>query len=277
MQNGNSSSKRGTASATASGRNNSASAGARRNASGASSITVTTSASSGGVAGSESAEPAFNGVGGVTPAHSNAGNAENRTSGRDSGVGAKRRGRPRLTDNRTAPASGTAGTAGTAATEAQQANELAVELEAPVIRKRRGKAKQQGSELSRQAILFGVGISIQGIFHALSFKLGQHWKLSDDETAQLATDLDVALQTLPEEYYAEFLAYIAKFAPWLAVCFTASSIIIPRIQKTAEQSKFNAKAATPAKEVVRSSESEQRLDDASWRASTAINARVPSV
>lgn len=154
---------------------------------------------------------------------------------------------------------------------------MAVELETPIIRKRRGKAKQQGSELSRQAILFGVGISIQGVFHALSFKLGQHWKLTDDETAQLATDLDVALQTLPEEYYAEFLAYIAKFAPWLAVCFTASGIIIPRIQQTAQQSKLNAKATTPIKEVVKPSESEQRLDDASWRATTAINVRVPSV
>lgn len=277
MQNGNTGSKRGTASATVGRRNNSASAGAWRNASGTSSITVTTSASSNGVAGSENAESALNGVGGATATNSNVGNAENGTSGRNSGVGTKRRGRPRLTDNRTAPVTGTAGTAGTAATEAQQANGLAVELEAPVIRKRRGKAKQQGSELSRQAILFGVGISIQGIFHALSFKLGQHWKLSDDETAQLATDLDVALQTLPEDYYAEFLAYIAKFAPWFAVCFTASGIIIPRIQKTAEQSKLNAKATTPIKEVVKPSESEQRLDDASWRATTAINARVPSV
>lgn len=277
MQNGNSSSKRGTAAANAGGRNNSASAGTRRNEGRASTITVTTSASPNGVAGSESAESAVNGVGGVAPTHSNAGSSENGVGGRNSGIGAKRRGRPRFADNRTAPATGTAGTAGTAATEAQQANGLVVELEAPVIRKRRGKAKQQGSELSRQAILFGVGISIQGIFHALSFKLGQHWKLSDDETAQLATDLDVALQTLPEEYYAEFLAYIAKFAPWLAVCFTASGIIIPRIQKTAEQSKLNAKATTPTKEVARPSESEQRLDDASWRATTAINARVPSV
>lgn len=277
MQNGNSSSKRGAASATTRRRDNSASAGTRGNASGVQTTSSAIKPSVSGVTRSEDAESTSVGVSGVTPTHSNTGNAENRIGGGNAGIGAKRRGRPRLTDNRTSTTARIAGTAGTAATEAQQVDGLAVELETPVIRKRRGKAKQQSSELSRQAILFGVGISIQGIFHALSFKLGSHWKLADEETAQLATDLDVALQTLPEDYYAEFLVYIAKFAPWLAVCFTASGIILPRIQRTAQQAKLNAKAATPVTEVARPSETEQKPDDASWRATTVLNARIPSV
>lgn len=157
-----------------------------------------------------------------------------------------RRNRRGSNDNRTTAITRSNGT-GSGASQGNnraETGELAIEVEAPpIIKQKRQTAKRKAeAEFEKLALVTALGTGVKTIFHALSYKLGQHWKLTDDETAELSVDLDNALSTLPGESYAIILSYCGKVAPWLALAITANGILAPRI----EQQRLNRNAKTRA-------------------------------
>ena len=62
-----------------------------------------------------------------------------------------------------------------------------------------------------------------------------HWKLHPDEAGTLAEALNDAISTLPEKYYAQIVAIIERWIPWINLTFVVSAIVIPRIEASAKR------------------------------------------
>lgn len=62
-----------------------------------------------------------------------------------------------------------------------------------------------------------------------------HWKLHPEEAGTLAEALNEAISTLPEKYYAQIVAIIERWIPWINLTFVVSAIIIPRIEASAKR------------------------------------------
>jgi hypothetical protein len=63
----------------------------------------------------------------------------------------------------------------------------------------------------------------------------EHWKLHIEEGKILAEALNDAISTLPEKYYAQVVAIIEGWIPWINLCFVVGAIVIPRIEASAKQ------------------------------------------
>jgi hypothetical protein len=101
----------------------------------------------------------------------------------------------------------------------------------PLKRGRRKKALH-----IEQAALVGLmAFAFSTIYDICSLFLGKHWVLEDDESTMMASSMDKALSTLPDQYYALIRQNIEKVVPWVAIVVTAIAITYPRITETQRQ------------------------------------------
>jgi len=92
-----------------------------------------------------------------------------------------------------------------------------------------GELKQKGTNAGYLAV------GLTSIFHGLALSRGPHWRLRNDEALYLATDLDGTLkQLLPEQYLEAYNEILAKCAPIIGLCVSATAIIGQRLAIDAE-------------------------------------------
>lgn len=106
--------------------------------------------------------------------------------------------------------------------------------EAPKV-KTRGRARMKEikeGEAAKMGILTVVSMGLNAAYGIAATQMGPHWHLQPKETAQLATALHAALETLPGETYSELLKYFDKYGPWIVLAWTAGVVTLPRIQQT---------------------------------------------
>ncbi len=109
--------------------------------------------------------------------------------------------------------------------------ELAFEDSARIKGKRGRKPKVDHKRASITLLSTGLS-SLFGIVAAFE---GEHWYLQDFEAQLLSAQLDQALSTLPEEYYASVNEALEKYAPWVALAFTSYAIVRPRLDASAKR------------------------------------------
>lgn len=141
----------------------------------------------------------------------------------------------------------------------------------PIRRTRRSKGQQESNEFAKVAIVAMVGTCVGTVFQAVSYRLGEHWKLTDFETAQLSIDLDKALSTLPGEAYVKIIENLAKIAPWVGLVVTANSIIAPRVKTTSAIKTANRNAAPVKVDAPKPAEQQQTDLGGDWRTNPAFS------
>lgn len=85
------------------------------------------------------------------------------------------------------------------------------------------------NELVRLAILTAINTTTNTIFNCVAiFAKDNKWKLEQDESLQLAQDLDAALVLLPEKQYEVIIQYLSTISPLAALATTLTGIIKKR-------------------------------------------------
>lgn len=111
----------------------------------------------------------------------------------------------------------------------------------------KGKSKKAtaAEEKIQQAAIIGlISVGLNAAYASVGvLTKDDHWSLNQAESAALAAQINSCLETLPGKIYAEVIAKIEQFLPWIGLAITASAITIPRI----EQSRAKREAAKTAK------------------------------
>ncbi len=101
------------------------------------------------------------------------------------------------------------------------------------IRKRRRRISK--SNVVEEAAIAGMlSVACTAIYSTTALFFGDHWNVTDAESSMLASSLDNALKTLPQNTYEELRKYFDQFIPWVALAITAGAITIPRIEYSRE-------------------------------------------
>jgi hypothetical protein len=104
------------------------------------------------------------------------------------------------------------------------------------IRGGRRKAKTVKSETSKLTMITLLSSGAAAIFTSVALLTKHdHWSLQTDEAKILAEALNDAISTLPEKYYAQVIAIIEKWIPWINLCFVVGAIIVPRLEASAKR------------------------------------------
>jgi hypothetical protein len=90
-----------------------------------------------------------------------------------------------------------------------------------------------------------MAFAFSTIYDICSLFLGKHWVLEDDESTMMASSMDKALSTLPDQYYALIRQNIEKVVPWVAIVVTAIAITYPRVTETQRQRRNTKTQETP--------------------------------
>jgi len=99
--------------------------------------------------------------------------------------------------------------------------------------KKRRKAKEESEKLTVVTLLASA---TSGIFTSIALLTGhEHWPLVIQESKNLAEALSDCLDTLPSKTYAQIIAILEKWVPWVNLAFIAGAIIVPRITKSLER------------------------------------------
>jgi len=99
--------------------------------------------------------------------------------------------------------------------------------------RKRKTVKQETSKLTMITLLSSGAAAI---FTSISLLTKHdHWALQTDEAKIFAEALNDAINTLPEKYYAQVIAIIENWIPWINLTFVVGAIIIPRIEASAKR------------------------------------------
>lgn len=101
---------------------------------------------------------------------------------------------------------------------------------------KRGRKKTVKEETSKLTMVTMLASGAAAIFTSVAMLTKhEHWKLHPDEGQTLAEALNDAISTLPEKYYAQIVAIIERWIPWINLTFVVSAIVIPRIEASAKR------------------------------------------
>ncbi len=98
-----------------------------------------------------------------------------------------------------------------------------------------GKKKKTTAKEDKATTVGLLAVSCNALYALAALGLGSHWFLSGEESMALAQSLDTALETLPANSYKSIRNYIDKYAVWVALAITATSITAPRVNESIRQ------------------------------------------
>jgi hypothetical protein len=99
--------------------------------------------------------------------------------------------------------------------------------------RKRKTVKQETSKLTMITLLSSGAAAI---FTSISLLTKHdHWALQTDEAKIFAEALNDAINTLPEKYYAQVIAIIENWIPWINLTFVVGAIVVPRIEASAKR------------------------------------------
>lgn len=151
---------------------------------------------------------------------------------------------------------------------------MAIELEPePEPKKKRKYTRRAKSdiqsgtdELVRLALLTAINSIVQTGFSITAMLAKDNkWKLQNDESAQLAKDVDAALALLPDTQYEIIIKYLSTVAPLASLATTLSAIIKRRL----DSSTVKSVARTSEASTTSTSPSEPRNPESDWRFNSA--------
>lgn len=100
--------------------------------------------------------------------------------------------------------------------------------------KKRGRGRPKGSVAGKRVTLNTVQNTAQlfKLIHEVpsGFGLGEHWRLGDAESEQLASAFLHAVGAIDDKKWKAFLKMLEKITPWGTLAFVAYTIEMPRIQ-----------------------------------------------
>lgn len=101
------------------------------------------------------------------------------------------------------------------------------------------------NDLVRLAILTAINTTANTIFNTIAiFAKDSKWKLQDDESLQLATDLDAALALLPDSQYEFIIKYLSTISPLASLATTLTGIVKKRIDTKSTTNTNTGKSET---------------------------------
>ena len=101
---------------------------------------------------------------------------------------------------------------------------------------KRTRKKTVKEETSKLTMVTMLASGAAAIFTSVAMLTKHdHWKLHPEEAGTLAEALNEAIGTLPEKYYAQIVAIIERWIPWINLTFVVSAIVIPRIEASAKR------------------------------------------
>ena len=141
-------------------------------------------------------------------------------------------------------------------------------LKRKYTRKAKTETSQAQNDLVRLAIVTALNTVTQTIFNGVAIiAKDKKWKLHQDESIQLANDIDASLALLPEGQYEFIIKYIATISPLASLATTIAGIIKSRLETNTP----NTVAEPPKAPVTTTSTKSSEVIDGSWRFNPAFN------
>lgn len=141
-------------------------------------------------------------------------------------------------------------------------------LKRKYTRKAKTESSQAQNDLVRLAIVTALNTVTQTIFNGVAIiAKDKKWKLHQDESIQLANDIDASLALLPEGQYEFIIKYIATISPLASLATTLAGIIKSRL----ETNTLNTITEPVKAPVTTTSTKPSEVIDGSWRFNPAFN------